>query len=125
MEDIEIGKYVRTEKGYIGKIIQKENDYIDGKFKNISVCLSSLKRGDIVGKVIKHSKNIIDLIKEGDYINGAEVLGIYIPRDAWDTVEIRLNDRYTNFIIPDQIKTILTKEQYERNCYKLEEIENE
>lgn len=52
-------------------------------------------------------------------MNGKEVLDIYEPRDLWEPIEIRVNSRYENFILADEIKTILTKELYEANCYKI------
>ncbi len=66
-----------------------------------------------------HIAKYIDLIKVGDYVNGREVLDIYKPRDLWEPIEIRVDSRYTNFILADEIKTILTKEQYLTNCYKV------
>lgn len=72
-----------------------------------------------IDKVVKHSKQLIDLIKVGDYVNGMEVLDIYKPRDLWEPIEIRGDSRYTNFILAEDIKTILTKESYMANCYKV------
>lgn len=65
------------------------------------------------------SDNIIDLIEVGDYVNGMEVLDIHKPKDLWEPIEIRVDSRYTNFILAEDIKTILTKEQMEANCYKV------
>lgn len=70
-------------------------------------------------KIVKHSKQLIDLIEVGDYVNGMEVLDIHKPRDLWDPIEIRVDSRYTNFILAEDIKTILTKESYMANCYKV------
>lgn len=69
--------------------------------------------------IVKHSKQLTDLIEVGDYVNGMEVLDIYKPRDLWEPIEIRVNSRYTNFILVDEIETILTKESYIANCYKV------
>ncbi len=54
-----------------------------------------------------------------DVVNGMEVLYIYKPRDLWEPIEIRVDSRYTNFILAEDIKTILTKESYMANCYKI------
>lgn len=59
--------------------------------------------------IIKHSKKIIDLIEEGDYVNGELIT------DKWDT---RVSSIRSNFSEED-IKTILTKESYMANCYKV------
>ena len=72
-----------------------------------------------IDKIVKHSKQLIDLIEVGDIVNGMEVLDIHKPRDLWEPIEIRVDSRYTNFILAEDIKTILTKEQFEANCYKV------
>ena len=48
-----------------------------------------------------------------------EVLDIHKPRDLWEPIEMRVDSRYTNFILAEDIKTILTKESYMANCYKV------
>lgn len=58
---------------------------------------------------LKHSKQLIDLIEEGDYVNGELIT------DKWDT---RVSSIRSNFSEED-IKTILTKESYMANCYKV------
>lgn len=72
-----------------------------------------------IDKIVKHSKQLIDLVEVGDIVNGMEVLDIHKPRDLWEPIEIRVDSRYTNFILAEDIKTILTKEQFEANCYKV------
>ena len=59
------------------------------------------------------------MIEVGDIVNGMEVLDIHKPRDLWEPIEIRVDSRYTNFILAEDIKTILTKEQFVANCYKV------
>lgn len=112
---IEIGEYVRTkEKGYIGRIlsIDEDNEWIETTLeKEYTHHIDEFK--------IK--PKIIDLIEVGDYVNGCEVLDIHIPRDIWDPVEIRINSRYANFLLADEIKTIVTKEQMASIEYRVEE----
>lgn len=67
---------------------------------------------------LEQSKQLIDLIEVGDIVNGMEVLDIHKPRDLWEPIEIRVDSRYTNFILAEDITTILTKESYMANCYK-------
>lgn len=69
--------------------------------------------------MLDHSFELIDLIEVGDIVNGMEVLDIHKPRDLWEPIEIRVDSRYTNFILAEDIKTILTKEQMEARCYKV------
>ena len=105
---IEVNEYVRTDKGYIFKVDEEKKNLQIVNFLDVEY-----------GKMIKHSKQLIDLIEVGDYLNGMEVLDIHKPRDLWEPIEIRVDSRYTNFILAEDIQTILTKESYMANCYKV------
>ena len=106
MEDkIETGEYVRTKSGEIYKLADKKNyDFIRDKF---------------YFRIAKHSKQLIDLIDKDDYVNGHKVIKL---KDGFadGTMEMVLSN---NTIIyrhhSEDIKTILTKEQYMANCYKV------
>ena len=125
--EIEVNEYARTKEGFIYKIENGEEFYEDSVDVGMGIipdvdgiwidreCLDYIDKRDIV----KHSKQLIDLIEVGDYVNGMEVLDIYKPRDLWEPIEIRGDSRYTNFILAEDIKTILTKEIYMANCYKV------
>lgn len=71
--------------------------------------------------IVNHSKNIIDLIEAGDYVNGKRV--IYV-----DTIEDGDgNERLCVFVEETQdcieareIKSIVTKEQFASMEYRLE-----
>lgn len=112
MEDkIEVGEYVRTDNGEIHKVIdiEKGSIKIKSQYKEwIGLCC-----------IVKHSKNLIDLIEKDDYVNGYKVIKL---KDGFadGTMEIVLSN---NTIIyrhhSEDIKTILTKEQFEANCYKI------
>ena len=67
MEEIKVGEYVRSEIGSFGKVTRIE----DGKFLYEDKTLITW-----IGKVKKHSPNIIDLIEVGDYVNGEKVIYI-------------------------------------------------
>ena len=100
---IEVGDYVRTkEKGYIGRILS-----IDECNEWIETTLEKEYTHHIDEFKIK--PKIIDLIEEGDYVNGELIT------DKWDT---RVSSIRSNFSEED-IKTILTKESYMANCYKV------
>lgn len=62
--------------------------------------------------IIKHSKNIIDLIEIGDYVNYESVGSV-------DEKEMEIGEGWT--VKEKDIKNILTKEQYAANSYKLKE----
>lgn len=145
MEDkIEVNEYVRTKDGLIEKIKEFIPHYTKGKREGQEVeenyllmgeeqckfiesidyrippCYPSDEEWEKIKKyIVKHSKNLIDLIEVGDIVNGMEVLDIYKPRDLWEPIEIRVDSRYTNFILAEDIKTVLTKESYMANCYKV------
>lgn len=125
MSGIEVGDYVRTKNGEIHKVIEiKENRYITNfadyfyyRYDN-NMYRYDNNMGGFKSNIANHSKQLIDLIKVGDIVNGMEVLDIHKPRDLWEPIEIRVDSRYTNFILAEDIKTILTKESYMANCYK-------
>ena len=116
---IEVGEYVRTKDGYIIKVDENTNIFNLG-YKEQYVDMETTKYGfTCEQEIVKHSKQLIDLIKVGDIVNGMEVLDIHKPRDLWEPIEIRVDSRYTNFILAEDIKTVLTKESYMANCYKV------
>lgn len=109
MKDIEVGEYVRINNDFrlialgIGKVIRINKDSIHVKM-NFELPFSFKKEN-----IANHSKQLIDLIEVGDYVNGELIT------DKWDT---RISSIRSNFSEED-IKTILTKEQFEANCYKV------
>ncbi len=111
--DIEVNEYVRTKKGAVGKLIEIDKKatayYLD--------CLKCVSLKNIV----KHSKQLIDLIEIGDYVNGHLVEEVRIS--CFDS-SIFVHE-YTIELHENDIKTILTKEQFEANCYKVGGEEDE
>lgn len=100
--EISIGDYVRTDKGYIF-IVDKER-------KN----LQALKFFDVeYGNIVKHSKNIIDLIEKDDYVNGYKVCEINKKRIGFEGCH--KSRSYYYFEDNDfQINSIITKEQIQQ-----------
>lgn len=73
--------------------------------------------------IVRHSKQLIDLIEVGDFVNGYKVILVDydVMNDITECIELDLNSNYQyNFISIRQIKTILTHEQFEANCYKVD-----
>jgi hypothetical protein len=112
---IEVNEYVRTKNGEIHKVIEiKENRYITN-FADYFYYRYDNNMGGFKSNIAKHSKQLIDLIEEGDYVNGHLVEEVRIS--CFDSsifvheYEIELHE--------NDIKTILTKEQFEANCYKV------
>ena len=116
---IEVNDYVRTNKGNVGKVVEIRLGFNKDTqlYQNVYMLDNGL--WTILEYIVKHSKQLIDLIEVGDYVNGMEVLDIHKPRDLWEPIEIRVDSRYTNFILAEDIQTILTKESYMANCYKV------
>ena len=120
---IEVGEYVRTSRGIIGKLIRVEFDEIDKSLKWY-VFLGKdefrIEKEIYINKpfIKNHSKNIIDLIEVGDIVEIFDVLNedvIYI----WNEEMLKaLKEDIKNGI---GIRRILTHEQFEANCYKVEE----
>lgn len=107
---LEEGMYVRTSKGKIRKFESN----------------NSMAR---VPFMIKCSYNIIDLIEEGDYVNGYPVVDFDVtyfngidrreePKRIGVIVEKNVGFIKTYFKNED-IKTILTKEQFESMAYNV------
>ena len=121
--EIEIGDYVRTKDGYIAKAVERDTTnwlYFDNSIMELGDDkFSNLNELEQKERVIAHSKNIIDLLEEGDFVNG------YYCRYITDinTGEKHLCNYDLNVMqwIPlkdiDVLGEILTKEQYEKNCY--------
>ncbi len=101
MKRIEVGEYIRNNK-IIAKVIGTDDD--NNSLLDIQQILTKPEE-----KTVKHSKQLIDLIEVGDYVNGELIT------DKWDT---RISSIRSNFSEED-IKTIITKESYMANCYKV------
>ena len=115
-DNIRKDDYVRLNTGNIVKVIGIKANTVNKR----AIYYGFYKQDWFDSAAVENfSDNIIDLIEVGDIVNGMEVLDIYKPRDLWEPIEIRVDSRYTNFILAEDVKTILTKEQYMANCYKV------
>lgn len=126
MEEIKVGEYVRT----INKGI-KRIDMID-EHKTVNKYLNCIGE-DFEGKeysyiktteITKHSFNLIDVIEVGDFVNGYRVENVINegPCPSGKCVDIDSSKDSSECTLWDNdIKTILTHEQYEQNCFKVGE----
>ena len=121
-KELNIGDYVRDEKGNIDKYIgEKEEAFTYSGFGGaVSLRPQTIKyyeKNNIKAPIIKSSPNIIDLIEVGDYVNGHKVLAnqTYILR-----VESRVNTWGIAIIEEQDIKSIVTKEMYSSVEYRVE-----
>ena len=80
---IEVGEYVRTKKKGIFKVLSIRKTpygYYCGTVDNDNIRTFTIGKGgnaEIKNDILEHSKNIIDLIEVGDYINGQLIEKIY------------------------------------------------
>lgn len=120
MEEIEVGEYVRTETGHVGRLNKVSAYKINNKDKTMYLCKFKYRVYPILkSDITKHSKNIIDLIEVGDFVNGFPVLEPIYNGNVWNGID----EGYEHFKRAyGDIKEILTHEQYENNCYRLEDI---
>lgn len=109
--DIEVNEYVRTIEGKIGKIIKYENFEYHIKIDKDEVWKCS------EDFIVKHSKQLIDLIKVGDIVR--------IRTGLYSSFMEFIDNEECLLILKEQVKKfwtieeILTKEQMEANCYKV------
>ncbi|MBR1653529.1 MAG: hypothetical protein IJ690_01035 [Clostridia bacterium] len=109
MEEIKVGDFIRSNDGYIAKIIEIKKAKRDC---DTYYCTDVIMASGFYEHIKKHSPNIIDLIEEGDYVNGKLI----------HKVDIRENSAYIYYgngktFCDYQIKDIVTKEQFEQMKY--------
>ena len=118
MEDkIEVGEYVRTKNGKIDKVMNSNfcmNIYVECE-----------KGFYLIESIVKHSKNLIELIEDKDIVE-IELSEEFVEKKDKKKL-IQIGDIYTketlqkdidNGIIT-RILTILSYNQYIANCYKV------
>lgn len=110
---IEVNEYVRTNKGNIGKVVEIRLGFNKDTqlYQNVYMLDNGL--WTILEYIVKHSKQLIDLIEVGDYVNGKYVAKIGQEKSGKYIISL------IGIVDNQDIKTILTKEQMEANCYKV------
>ena len=125
---LEVGKWCRTKRGTIFKIIGGNVDMweIDIDYSYLSKCENEDYNSYAYNKnnslfeylVVKASYNIIDILEVGDYINGLRVNKIVDGKPIHEDY----NDPFYSFGWEnDDIKTVITHEQTEQMSYKIKE----
>ena len=122
---LEVGMYVRTKKGIakiIDRILEPDHYYfkmwVTDKFLEINDDTEYISEVD----VIKASYNIIDILEEGDYVNGYEIG--YIDDCKGAMREFYYDDENPNEDVghwQEEIKSVITHEQMEQIEYKVGE----
>ena len=124
---LEVGQFVRTKDGYISqyKYYDTTNAYME---KLLCIPLSNGTFANIED-IVKASYNIIDILEEGDYVNGSKVMKThckleYIDDDSDTGVNevddgLELENGWIYFEY--EVETIVTHEQMEQMAYKVGE----
>lgn len=123
-EKIKIGEYVRNEDGYIGVLVDDNQNVLNHLKIDVG---REIQRDNGIsdhyiytryGFKLKHSKNLIDLIKPGELIETEYGSGWFHHKIDEKTF---LFDDGEEFIEAknEHLISILTHEQYEANCYKV------
>ena len=113
---MKVGDYVRTNDG-IGKITKYK---YEPEYENCHVIWFDNNNYGIryIDSEIKSTPNIIDLIEVGDYVNGYKVKGFVFSKGK--KIGVACDCDFIGFDI-DEIKSIVTKEQFESMEYKIGE----
>ena len=126
-----VGDYVRNNKGNIAKIIEveRENNWLTVRYDNIfnhatgiTYNLIHFKNEEEILEYshIKSSPNIIDLIEVGDYVNGERITNIGYNRKDEKIVYYYIPSDYGEDCFEEKdIKSIVTHEQFETMKYKV------
>ena len=126
-DKIEVGEYIRTKKGNICKVLatREKSSFITNNGYTSTYqeryFVDNTKQYSILSKpyVVKHSKNIIDLIEVGDYVNGSKVIDIAQGKTKAVYIESQEQKLALIPIVEKQIKSIVTKEQFKEMEYKV------
>jgi hypothetical protein len=121
MADININEYVRTKRGEICKVLGIRQEQRTGErvYEHLAYYLDNHKGSLTPAFIVKHSPNIIDLIEKGDYVNESKII---------DIVQAPIKAVYTENqeqklalipIINEQIKSVVTKEQFNQVKYEV------
>lgn len=132
---LEVGQFVRTKKGTIFKIVGGNVDMweIDIDYSYLSKCENEDYDSYAYNKnnslfeelVVKANYNIIDILEVGDYVNGQKIYYdeelnfLYVQSFDGDGEFYQESITKQSFI--DNIKSIVTHEQFEQMAYKVGE----
>lgn len=117
MDEIKENEFVRTKDGIIDKIFKFDEILNEYWCEKGLVIDPENKIGTHLKDIVNHSFNIIDLIEVGDIVFIEDFFGYNFIHVFDESILEALKKDVKDGI---KIKTILTHEQYERNCYRLE-----
>lgn len=111
---LEVGQFVRTKDGYISQY-----KYYDTTNMGKLLCIP-LSNGTFanIEDIVKARYDIINILEVGDYVNGYKVIDI-VENDIY--ISDYYAESYIGIVKAKNIKTIVTKEQFEQMAYKVGE----
>ena len=105
--EIKENMYYRTRGSAIGKIVSLEDlNEREYRLNGFYINKNSIKNA---------SYNIIDILEVGDYVNGHEVK---MKQSGFNIIDIGEDENYV-WLYEKNIKTIVTKEQFEQISYRM------
>ena len=119
---IEVNEYVRTKNGEIGIFDRYSSRKENSLYKSPFNCFIKIKNRKTPLQccedyIVKHSKQLIDLIEVGDVLE--------IRTGLYSSFKYFVENEDNLLLLKEKVKelwniqTILTKEQFEANCYKV------
>lgn len=119
---IEVNEYVRTKDGKIGIFDRYSSRKENSLYKSPFNCFIKIKNRKTPLQccedyIVKHSKQLIDLIEVGDIVE--------IRTGLHSSFKYFVENEDNLLLLEEQVKqfwnieTILTKESYMANCYKV------
>ena len=126
MMKIEEGMYVRTKRGIgcvdvVGNYKYPSDFHLDTNKGSMHDIYSGTYWNDEKDLLKEPSYDLMDLIEVGDYVNGYYVEDV---NERFINIATGSNYFQKPSISIDDVKTILTKEQYEAGVYKVNKNEN-
>ena len=109
---LKVGMYARTKKGKIGKITDINLAEVQDRYVLDNSNVYMFYKEDIS----QASHNIIDLIEVGDYVNGCKVIDFMYSKEKKRSVIV---DSEIWGFDTEEIKSIVTKEQFSQMEYKV------
>lgn len=124
MEEIKVGEYLRTKEGHIIRVDKNTVIFNLGYREQYIDMETTIYGFPYEEEIANHSKQLIDVIEIGDFVNGYRVEDVINegPCPSGKCVHIDSSKDSSECTLWDNdIKTILTHEQYEKNCFKVGE----
>ena len=136
-DEIKVGEYVRTDKGYIFTVDAERKvlsglKFLDVQYGNIVKHDFDIKKivegfefiiqrhNESSNKIVNHRKDIIDLIEVGDYVNEKRVIYVDTIEDGDGNKRLCVFVEETQDCIEaEDIKSIVTKEHFNSVKYEV------